>query len=146
MSFQLDLTLFTNKSVGRARLVKQKLVLEIDKGLVLSTPVDTGRARSGWNVSINRVDLQEYRDWVSSTGEKSGVPGATGQSVLSRHEETIRKIEPEHTVFLSNNVPYIEFLDKGSSRQAPQGMVDKTLQRFSHLIQKANQDSKREIP
>lgn len=135
MSFVLDLKQFSGKTLARLDLVQKKVVLDVDKGLVLSTPVDTGRARAGWNVGINNVDLEE-----------TGID-KTGQKTLAEHLQIIeREMNLGDRVYLSNNVEYITYLDRGSSDQAPHGMVEKTLQRFPGIVRKAATNAKRQKP
>ena len=79
--------------------------------VVVATPVDTGRARGGWVVGLGEPNRQ------SNALDKSG--GATivaGRNVL-------RARRTEQTIYLSNNVNYIVFLDQGSSAQAPANFV-----------------------
>lgn len=59
------------------------------KELKKTTPIKTGRARSGW---------RKYRDTKIGTGQTQTV--------------------------ITNTVPYIGPLDEGSSKQAPQGIVE----------------------
>ena len=133
-TFELDLRRFKKKIEGRAKLVVQKVALDIDKGVVLQTPVDTGRARGGWNVGINNVNL-------SDTGEDK-----SGAKTIAENESTITRADHSDAIFISNNVDYIEELEKGSSDQAPQGMVAKTLRRFPQIVRKATNEAKREQP
>ena len=115
-------------------LVVQQVALDVDKGVVLQTPVDTGRARGGWNVGINNVNL-------SDTGEDK-----SGAKTIAENESTITRADHSDAIFISNNVDYIEELEKGSSDQAPQGMVAKTLRRFPQIVRKATNEAKREQP
>lgn len=145
--FELDMRKFANKVRGRGRLVMQKVSLEVDRGVVLSTPVDTGRARAGWNVGVNNVNLRERPGLTTSRGERAGSAGPVARQVLSENEATIlREVQAGSTVFITNNVEYIGFLDGGSSTQAPQGMVAKTVARFGQIVSGAATASKREIP
>lgn len=134
MSFEMDLRKFKEKVEGRTKAVLQKTALEIDKGVVLSTPVDTGRARGGWNVGINNVNLEETSE------------DRSGQKTISENESKILQSRAEDSIFVSNNVDYIEFLEKGSSDQAPNGMVAKTLRRFQSIVRKSTNEAKRENP
>lgn len=134
MSFELDLRQFKEKTMNRNKAIVQKTALEIDRGVVLSTPVDTGRARGGWNVGINNVNLDDTEQDQS------------GQKTISENEATIQQAEATDAVFISNNVDYIRFLEEGSSDQSPNGMVAKTLRRFQQIVRKSANDAKRENP
>lgn len=134
MSFSLDIKKFKKKVEDRSRSVVQKVCLDIDKGVVLATPVDTGRARGGWNVGINNVNLEETKQ------DKSG------RDTISENEQTIQTADFGDSVFISNNVDYITYLEDGSSDQAPNGMVAKTVRRFPQFVRESVTESKRENP
>lgn len=133
-SFSLDMKRIRKKIKGRERAFIQKLCLDIDSGLVKGTPVDTGTARSGWSVGINRAKASE----PDSSKDMN--------TILREHSDQIKSIEPGDKIFLSNNVDYIKHLDDGTSDQAPNGIVDKTLQRFPGIIKAAELDAKNKNP
>lgn len=133
-TFAFDISKFKDKVENRSKAVLQKTALDIDKGVVLSTPVDTGQARGGWNVGINNVNLKE------ADKDKSGA------KTISENEREIQRAQADDTIFISNNVQHIEFLEKGSSSQAPNGMVAKTLRRFPQIIRESVTTAKRENP
>lgn len=100
--------------------VTDQAVLEVTKavalrglsGVVLKSPVDTGRFRANWNVAVESIDYS-----VSEATDKSG--GAT----ISKGTATINAVEPYRVIWLTNNLPYAERLEGGHSKQAPAGMV-----------------------
>ncbi|MEA3537590.1 MAG: HK97 gp10 family phage protein [Pseudomonadota bacterium] len=83
------------------------------RGVVMSTPVDTGRARGNWQVDVNKVPEGE-----------SGVLDRGGGETVSRGASAIASAQPYDMIALANNVPYIGDLNDGSSKQAPAGFVD----------------------
>jgi len=115
-----DLPTFARRIRRRAREIEtntDKLVAltagVIDQTVVLATPVDTGRARGNWQVSIGSP-ITEAVDELSPGGSEAI---ATGKAV-------IRSRKPGQTIFISNNVAYIEALNEGSSSQAPANFVE----------------------
>lgn len=95
-----------------------RLVLDLHESLVLNTPVDTGWARANWVPTIG----------IPYEGGKA--PNQTPQGVAlarAQQEQALAGILSyriaEGVIWLSNNVPYIEFLNEGSSQQAPAGFV-----------------------
>ena len=78
-----------------------------------------GRARGNWTVSIGSEDSNEL-----NTRDKSGSGTISkGRAVLSRYSP------PWKTVFIQNNVPYIQRLNEGHSKQArPGGFVERAIQ------------------
>jgi len=76
--------------------------------IVKRTPVDTGRARSNWTITI---DNPKYTTSNTTSIPKAGTLDVTGF--------------PD--VFIANGLSYVEDLDKGKSKQAPAGIVEPAL-------------------
>jgi hypothetical protein len=90
----------------------RRAALAADAAVVLATPVDTGRARANWLVSINSVD-----ELITEKTDKGGAGAiAAGKAVI---ESWYLGAGP---IFISNSVPYIIPLEEGHSKQAPAGM------------------------
>lgn len=90
--------------------VTQTLTLKVFRGVVFLTPVDTGRARSGWQIGIGSIP--------------SGNPSSSSSPPAS---PSVSSIDGKQKVFIVNNVTYIIFLEAGHSDQAPSGMVAVTM-------------------
>lgn len=109
------------------RLVRG-VALIIDRELVLSTPVDKGVARSNWLVSIGvgRTDVvSAYAPGNKlGRGETANAAGAMAQGAA-----VIGARSGGQSIFIVNNVPYIETLNNGYSKQAPAGFVQLSIQR-----------------
>ena len=133
-TFSLALDRFAKKVGNRGRTVLQKISLEIDRGLVLTTRVRTGRARGGWNVGINNVNLAEPQE------------DKTGQLTLSENKGNIKLARLGDTVYLSNNVEYIKHLNDGTNKMTGDFMVEKTLQRFPQIVRTSTDAAKSENP
>lgn len=117
------------------------MAFEIYREICLRTPVDTGRARGNWNISVGEVDKNIY-DYANAPRFNS--------------EEDIGNVDGDTPIFISNNLPYINKLEyggypdppkKGSgktvhgfSRQAPQGMVGVTMAHADVIVKKACED------
>lgn len=90
-------------------------IIEALRQVTISTPVDTGRARWSWFLSV-KVPSSE----LPPEG-KYRVPQTT---------ERIKALEQSFTVsdtlYLTNNVPYVPDLNEGSSKQAPARFVEKS--------------------
>lgn len=92
----------------------RKAAIAADKAVVLTTPVDTGRARANWVTSAgelrNRVDNNKFdQNGLSTIAE--------GMSEIARWNLSMSSI------FISNGVAYITLLENGWSKQAPHGMT-----------------------
>lgn len=107
-------------------LVKQT-ALVADQVVVLSTPVDTGRARSNWIASIGLPATEEREPYAP--GEKLGRgEGANAQAAIAQAQAEILTRRMGQDIYISNNLPYIGRLDEGSSAQAPANFVAKAIQ------------------
>lgn len=96
----------------------RKVILAVDQAVVISTPVDTGRARANWRPSIGEMEssvLPEPRN--KAEGLRSAL--AAGEAVAAEYKGS----ERSPTVHITNNLPYIEYLNRGSSKQAPANFV-----------------------
>lgn len=103
------------------RLVR-RVALSVDRDLVLSTPVDEGRARSNW-----QVNLGSAADGVRepfSPGEDGSTGAANAQAALAKAEQDLVKLPNGTEVHITNNLPYIGRLNEGWSAQAPEGFVE----------------------
>ena len=59
---------------------------------------------------------------------------AQGQSTIDKGLAILTGLPAFSVVWLSNNLDYILFLEEGSSRQAPQGMVAVTVQELREMF------------
>lgn len=107
---------FRTENERNVSLATRGLALRALSGLVMRTPVDTGRARGNWQVSIGAP-----RD-----GE-TGVNDRGGNSAIASGSQAIAAQRGFQTIVIQNNVPYIELLNDGHSAQAPKGYVEGTL-------------------
>ena len=94
------------------------------------TPVDTGWARANWVPSVGRAftGLSGRRP---RRGERSRA-GMKATNALARIAASYR-IE-QGPVFVTNNVPYINLLNDGSSQQAPSAFVQRAISKAVRSI------------
>lgn len=100
-----------------------KIGIDLWRGIVLKTPVDTGRARASWNMSWDTPDGS-----VPPDGSYDDMPSLPNPGVTMTGE----------TLHVSSNLHYIEYLEEGKpgpgSDQAPQGMVKVTLEEIKNHL------------
>ena len=83
---------------------------------VMATPVDTGLARAGWTVKINKQSPQSHpTPEVDPTGERTI---AEGRTIIQNEER-----EAGQVYFISNSQHHAVILEEGWSKQAPYGMT-----------------------
>lgn len=113
-----DIDKFAEAVELRTAVVTRRLTLELFNGLTEKTPVDTGRARANWQVDIGAPAFTEKRIRGASTAPGRVLPFPAGMK---------SKIDGTETVWITNTLPYIRFLEEGSSLQAPNGMLALTV-------------------
>lgn len=120
--FNLALDRFIGEQVPELAVdLQQKYTLDALRGVVMKSPVDTGRFRANWHVSTTPSDLV--------TEDRDQQPRGTGPSGTQQAEATavLATLQPYGTAYVQNGLPYAQRLESGSSKQAPGGMVALTL-------------------
>lgn len=102
----------------------RKIALRVMQTLVLATPVDTGRARSNWIVSLGSP--------ARATKEPMDKSGAA--AISENATEIATHKDPSVAIYISNNLPYIGRLNEGWSKQAPAGYVEQALQAARSVV------------
>ena len=124
-AFNAEVTRFAEKLLPRQLVVfHKKLVLQAMKGIVTKTPVDTGRARGNWQVTVG----------APAVGIVDGIDKQikTGRAIAMR---ALAGLRPFTIVWITNNLPYIVSLEGGWSDQAPIGMVAVTIAEMQTMFQ-----------
>lgn len=105
----------------------RKCALAVDATVVLATPVDTGRARSNWQVELNRAAEGTIDPYTPGAGGSTAAVNA--QAAIDRGSVVISgyKGGPGSSIHIGNNLAYIGKLNEGYSAQAPAGFVEKAV-------------------
>lgn len=123
MSFALDVSKFVEKAKKNPETVMRQVSIKLFSAIIKATPVDTGRARNNWFAS------------GSTPSQETTTYGAPqGTATIQRATAVINTATDWHEFTLTNNLPYIQRLEYGWSKQAPQGMVRTNISRFQQLI------------
>jgi hypothetical protein len=88
----------------------------------MSTPVDTGRLRGNWQMTLGAPAAG-----VTDVTDKSG------QMVVSTITQQVGGVGKVN--YLVNNLPYAESIEYGHSKQATQGMVRINFIRIKSIIE-----------
>lgn len=111
--------------------VVRRTALEIFSDVIKGTPVDTGRAKGAWTPSLRTMPTK-FDD-----GESKSPLGTISRDKRNELISLLSKFSGDGSIYLANNLDYIVFLERGSSRQAPAGMVATSVARFSQYIKEA---------
>lgn len=132
MNFAREISAFGVKTKEQMDFFVFTICMDITNGVVLKTPVDSGRARANWFPSLDAPS-----NAVSTRTDATG-----GTSIAAA--QGIAKEAAGRVFYLSNNLPYIRHLEYGLygtppgsangpktiggfSKQAPAGMVRTTI-------------------
>lgn len=126
MSFASDLEKFAQKTQRNIDEVIRASIISMGTQVVYMSPVDTGRFRGNWHVSIDILDRTIFADVDPS-----------GQQTIAEISAGISDFEAGQIAYLTNNLPYAQVLEYGYSKQAPGGMVRLTVARFQSTINEA---------
>lgn len=106
--FNLDVGRFAGRTEKDLVTLHRLVSLDLLRRLVFKTPVDTGRARGNWQTAIG-------------SPEEGDIDRLDGGAAVADGLRALAALGPFETVWISNNLDYIEVLEQGSSQQAPQG-------------------------
>jgi hypothetical protein len=110
-----------------ADIVVRKVALAIDQALVLSTPVDTGRARANWQVNVAAPATDVVTSFpAAAEGDVVGLPGVSGTFAMQAAIANTKGYSGGG-IFIANNLPYIIPLNNGHSKQAEPGWVENAI-------------------
>ena len=103
------------------------------RNVVRDTPVDTGLARSNWVASLGSPDLSD-RGIRSKTATISEIKAVTAG---------VKEDGEIHIANGGDKIPYLKFLNDGSSVQAPAGFIEFALTMTKDFLQNARILSRR---
>ncbi len=108
----------------RRKALKRFSAFAIFEGIRDRTPVDTGVAAADWRLKAHAPDdspAMEPRPYLRGKGTPIDPPPTP---------RLPKRIANDSPIFITNPQRYIEFLENGTSDQAPAGMVAITLEEW----------------
>jgi hypothetical protein len=133
---------FRLKTQEQANRVVRALGLKVLEEVLRRAPVKTGRFRGNWRVSVGAVDLSTD-DGPTSLGVR---PQSTPSGLeLGRALGPLAQVKVGDTLYVTNNLPYALGLERGRSKQAPQGVmrlgVDAVANEFAAVVAQVTRSS-----
>jgi len=124
--FEIGLKKFTQETLPEdVRKLRNAVALEAHRGVVMMTPVDTGRLRANWSVTTN--PKASGFDW-----EKKDMSGsatiAEGSAVIGTTKD------PWTPISLHNGLEYAEYVNDGTPRTRAVHMVERTVARIRRMF------------
>ncbi len=128
--FKKDLRKLSEKQDINIDVLLKNIVFDVFDGVVSNTPVDTGRARGSWNIGIGAIDPKVL------PAKKKGARPYPLQTAYRRNFGRAAGMNQNTVAYISNSLPYIIYLEEGTSDQAPAGMVKLTLQELKIALER----------
>jgi hypothetical protein len=132
--FAKRMTLIARKIRENTVKAVKRAAIAADQAAVLETPVDTGRARANWIVSIGAA-VDEESDYTSQDGGREANEGPAGNHAMGQARTIISRYRlGQGGIYINNSLEYIGELDQGSSDQSPQGMTAAAIKAAQHQL------------
>lgn len=149
MSFALDLKKFAEKAKDRANIVVGEVVGGVVEVVDARSPVGDakywqspppkgyvgGRFRGNWQLGVGALP--------SGTLDRTD---PSGKGTVTVNLGKIPEDAAGRVYYLANNLPYAQRLEHGWSRQAPEGIVARTVVEFQAVVDSAVSEAKRRRP
>ncbi len=114
-------------TLGQVDKLGRMVALELLGRVIQETPVDTGRARGNWNVSVGREDPATNDERRAPQALQEGGAVIEGVKLGTRGDQ----------VYVTNGLPYIGPLNNGHSQQAPRGYVQRIVRDMRSFVASA---------
>ena len=108
--------------------ILQTITFKIGSEVVRLSPVDTGRFKGNWQLTIGSPATSSLLRYDESGG-----------ITLSDMSRVVRTLSPGQVAYIQNTVAYGYDLEHGSSKQAPYGIVNVTTSegKFKQIVNEA---------
>jgi hypothetical protein len=124
--FSAQIGAFVQKTKDNADTVVRKIAFEMFGRVIQKSPVDTGRFKSSWMVSVNSIPSGD-----PGIIDKSGAPS------FAQVDAAVLEMKAGDTITMTSSLAYARQLEFGWSKQAPAGMVRLTIGEFQGVVDQA---------
>lgn len=126
--FEMGLNAFAKKNVPEAvRDFRDAIALDALRGVVMLSPVKTGRLRGNWQTTVGAPAEGD----IEATDRSGGPTIAKGAGVIASAKR--RPFEP---IWLHNGLDYAEFVNDGTENVPAVHMVEQTVSRLERRFGK----------
>lgn len=128
-SFSKTMKLIGANVSTNADVLVRKVALAVDSTVVLATPVDTGQARSNWVVDVGDAPNESDPSPPYSPGKGGSTAQANSTAAIDQGKTAIARYVGGRgeSIWIENNLDYINELNEGKSDQAPAGFVEEAV-------------------
>lgn len=125
-SFSETLRQYRDQALADVDEVFRKVVIEIGSSVIRLSPVDTGRFRGNWQMTIDAPASASLDNYDKE-----------GHDTIARLVSDAQPLTFGQTAYIVNNLIYAVSLEYGHSNKAPAGMVRITLEGFQQMVDEA---------
>lgn len=105
--------------------VGNQVALVIISDLARTTPVDTSKALSNWQLNVGTAPTAEIA--AHTPGIKGSSRNASAQETIARATQELQGRQAGQAIYIANRLPYIKRLNEGYSGQQPAGFVERSI-------------------
>lgn len=120
--FNIRMAAIGERVTKNADKLVRKTAIVADQAVVSATPVDTGRAKSGWIAKVGAGSTKKQEAY--SEGSHGSTSAENAAAALAQAEAVIATYRGGSSIHITNNVKYIGKLNTGTSFQAPANFVE----------------------
>lgn len=139
-TFSAQLDQFASTVQGRLQEVQTGVAFECAESIIVGaspgnpdgTPVDTGFARASWWLAVGG----EGAPPLPPDAERAVKAGLATRDALGESAAALGHATVGTPIFILSNTAYMEALELGHSKQAPQGMVGITVEAGQQILNK----------
>lgn len=117
------MNLLRDELESHASDIAVKVATVMMRDLVSHTPVDVTTAMSNWQVQLHSPASGIIP--AHNPGERGSTQGMSAETTLRLAASILSAKQPGESIWISNNVTYIEDLDRGTSKQEPAGFFER---------------------
>lgn len=122
--FERQLREFTDAVPEEVRRFRNAVAMEVVRGVVMMSPVISGRLKGNWNASGAGVQPAD-----------ESITDVSGMATILRALEAIEAVERAFGVItISNSLRYARFVNDGTSRSRAVHMVERTILRVERAF------------
>lgn len=130
--FSFQLREFADATKRNLRQTVQGVSLELATRIVMKSPVDTGRFRGQWRVSVGQPDTR-----TDAPFDKQPLGSPPSAALFADWQDELGAVTFRSNVWITNSLPYARRLEyEGWSKQAPSGMVRVSVAEYAEIIDK----------
>lgn len=124
--FQRRITKIARDAESNATRLPARVALTFVATVARGTPIKTGKAQGNWQVGIGRPMLRQIHDPTRFGAERA----------IQVAQNKLQTYKGNANIHVTNNLPYIGALNRGHSKQAPEGFIEMAREAALAQVQK----------